>query len=141
MPDYRALAEFRYQLRRFLHVSEERVRAAGLEPQQQQLLLAVKGAPPDTCMTIAWLAERMSLRHHSVVGLADRLEAKGFLRRNKDPLDHRRVLIELTPRGESVLEDLTKFHEDELQHLAPDLIEALRGVLQSPAAARERRAG
>src|ERR1041385_5546584 len=85
--DYRALAEFRYQLRRFLRVSEEAARAAGLEPQQHQLLLAVKGVPAGQAPTIAWVAERLQLKHHSVVGLVDRLVRRQLIVRRRDPAD------------------------------------------------------
>jgi DNA-binding MarR family transcriptional regulator len=141
MPDYRALAEFRYRLRRFLHFSEERAIAAGLEPQQHQLLLAIKGLPQDDLPTIARLAERLQLQHHSVVGLADRLEANGFVRRHRDAADHRRVLLELTPAGESVIEKLSQVHEDELREMAPALIAALTAIVERAGSSRSARIG
>ncbi len=73
MTDYYALAEIRYQIRRFLHFSEEAAREAGLVPQQHQLLLALKGLPAGRKATISELAERLQLRHHSTVELIDRL--------------------------------------------------------------------
>jgi len=129
---YRALADFRYEIRRFLRVSEEAARAAGLEPQQHQLLLAVKGAPAGAAPTIAWLAERLQLRHHSVVGLADRLARHRLIRRRRDPADHRRALLELTPAGERTLHELSLLHQEELRSRAPGLVASMRALLRAP---------
>src|SRR5688572_18770634 len=94
--NYTALAEFRYEIRRFLRLSEEAARRAGLEPQQHQLLLALKGAEPGVVPTIAWLAERLQVQHHSAVGLVNRLVERRMVRRYRDPSDQRRALVSLT---------------------------------------------
>ena len=130
--EYRALADFRYEIRRFLRFSEDAARSAGLEPQQHQLLLAVKGAPPGALVSISWLAERLQLQHHSVVGLVDRLIRHRLVTRRRDPADHRRVLIDLRPRGEQVLHRLSLFHQDELRSRARKLIAAARAIMRSP---------
>src|SRR5579884_3345412 len=101
--DYRALAEFRYQIRRFMHFSEQMARSAGLEPQQHQLLLAIKGLPAGRQATIRELAERLQLQHHSTVELVDRLKDHGFVERQRDEADQRRVLVHLIPQGEEIL--------------------------------------
>jgi len=129
--EYRALAEFRYQIRRFLRFSEDAARSAGLEPQQHQLLLAVKGAPPEARVSISWLAERLQLQHHSVVGLIDRLIRHRLVTRRRDSADHRRVLIALTRRGEQLLHRLSLFHQDELRSRARRLIAAARAIMRS----------
>src|SRR5262245_39107370 len=131
--DYQALAEFRYEIRRFLRVSEEAARAAGIEPQQHQLLLAVKGAPADQPATIAYLTERMQLQHHSVVGLVDRLEARGLARRRRDPADQRRTLVGVTAAGETVLHDLSMTHREELRSRAGRLVAAMGAIVQGGA--------
>ena len=56
LSDYQALAEFRYQIRRFLHFSEQVVKRAGLERGQYQLMLAIKGMPPGVRPRIRELA-------------------------------------------------------------------------------------
>ena len=132
--NYTGLAEFRYEIRRFLRVSEEAARAAGLEPQQHQLLLALKGAPAGAAPTIAWLAERLQLQHHSVVGLVDRLVEREMVARRRDPGDHRRVLVELAAEGEAVLHRLSLFHQDELRSRARGLISALVSIVKTPIA-------
>jgi DNA-binding MarR family transcriptional regulator len=109
------LAEFRYQIRRFLHFSEQAARSAGLEPQQHQLLLAVKGLPPRGAATIQAIAERLQLRHHSTVELVDRLENRGLVRRRRNPKDRRQVFIDLTVRGEAILRQLSVHHITELR--------------------------
>ncbi len=123
--DYRALAEFRYQIRRFLRFSEDAARAAGLEPQQHQLLLAVKGLPEGKEPTIGELADRLQIRHHSVVELIDRLESRGLVRRQRSSEDRRKVRVELTPEGERILESLTVEHRNELEAAGPALLRAL----------------
>lgn len=128
--DYRALAEFRYQLRRFLHFSEEASRAAGLEPRQHQLLLALKGLPGGVEPAISELAERLQVKHHSAVELIDRLSERGFAHRRRDDADRRKVLIEITPAGERVLRDLSVQHRAELKTAGPALLAALKSLLK-----------
>lgn len=127
--DYRGLAEVRHEIRRFLHASELAARAEGLEPQQHQLLLALKGAATTEPATVAWIAERLQLRHHSVVGLLDRLQSRRFVRRHRDPIDHRRVQVTLTTKGETVLHRLSVIHQQEIRMRAPNLIGALTAVV------------
>ncbi len=111
--EYRALAEFRYQLRRFLSFSENAAKKAGVEPQQHQLMLAVKAKEPEPA-GIAYLAERLQLRHHSVVGLVDRLEHSGLVRRTHPASDRRVAQVELTAKGARMLHALSLHHREEL---------------------------
>ena len=129
--DYRALADFRHEIRRFLRVSEQAARGAGLEPQHHQLLLAIKGAPPGDPPTIAYLAERLQLRHHSIVGLVDRLEQRGLVHRRRDPADHRRALVSLTDAGEQILHALSVLHQDEIRSRAAGLIAAMMPIVRA----------
>lgn len=124
----RTLAEFRFEVRRFLQFSEEAAAEAGLPVQQHQLLLQVAGAPEGTPVTIAYLAERMGLRHHSTVELCDRCEDAGLLRRVSDTVDRRRVLLRLTARGERTLRGLAQAHARELHEMGPRLIAALQEI-------------
>jgi DNA-binding MarR family transcriptional regulator len=117
--DYRTLAQFRYLLRRFAAFSEEAAAGAGLTAQQHQALLAIKGFPGRARATVGELAERLGVRHHSAVGLVDRLAAGGLVRREVDPADRRQVLIRLTRRAEALLARLSLAHRDELRRLAP----------------------
>ena len=126
--EYRALAEFRYQIRRFLGFSEEQVRSAGLEPQQHQLLLAVKGLPKGATATIGELAERLQLKHHSMVELVNRLEALGYVARKAGRQDRRQVMVQLTNSGASILRKLSIAHHQELEVAGPRLSQALRSI-------------
>jgi DNA-binding MarR family transcriptional regulator len=126
--EYRTLAEFRYQIRRFLHFSEEQARAVGLEPQQHQLLLAVHGLPRTVTATVSELAERLQLKHHSVVELIDRLERRGYVTRNSSHKDRRQVLVHLTGAGSTVLRKLSLAHHMELETAAPALARVLRSL-------------
>lgn len=133
-PDFQAMAELRYQIRQFLRFSENAAHAAGIEPQQQQLLLAVKGLPARLKPTIGTLAERMQLQHHSAVGLIDRLVDRGLLVRLRATDDKRQVLIKLTRHGETCLNTLALHHLNELQSIGPRFVHALQGLLDRPAA-------
>lgn len=124
------LAEFRYQLRRFMQFSEQAAHQANLQPQQHQLLLQVAGAPEGTPVTIAYAADRLGLRHNSVVELVNRSAGEGLLVRHKDENDARCVLLELTSKGRRILSSLSEYHARELNELAPQLIRALRHVQQ-----------
>jgi DNA-binding MarR family transcriptional regulator len=135
---YRSLAEFRHQLRSFLHYSEEAARARGIEPQQHQLLLALKGLPEATPPTIAALAERLQLRHHSAVELIDRLERSGRVKRHTAQEDRREVRLKLTAKGERVLRALTMEHRAELTVTGPKLMRALRAAIR-PANGRKKK--
>jgi DNA-binding MarR family transcriptional regulator len=128
--DFRALAEWRYQIRRFLAFSEEAARSVGLEPQQHQLLLAVKGLPADLSPTIGVLAERLSLRHHTVVELVDRMVERLMLRRCRSAYDRRAVLVALRPKADRLLRRLSVMHQRQLRTAGPKLIEALQEVLR-----------
>jgi DNA-binding MarR family transcriptional regulator len=133
LPEYQALAEFRRNIRSFLHFSEQQVRVQGLEPQQHQLLLAIKGLPDGSSATIGELAERMLLKHHSMVELVDRLERHGYVRRSASLQDHRQVLVRLTPAGASVLRRLSLAHHQELETAGPALAKALQRLMRATA--------
>jgi DNA-binding MarR family transcriptional regulator len=131
LSDYQALAEFRYQIRRFLHFSEQVVKQAGLERGQYQLMLAIKGMPAGVRPRIRELANRMQIRHHSAVELVNRLEAGGFVHRARARDDRREVLLAMTAKGERVLAELALHHRDELRTAAPDLVTALRRIMHT----------
>jgi len=123
-----ALADFRYELRLFLHFSERAAISAGLQPQQHQLLLQVAGAPATTAVTIAYAAERLGLKHNSTVELVDRSEREDLLSRNVDEGDKRRAILCVTRKGRQVLARLSRDHARELNELAPRLAQALKDI-------------
>jgi DNA-binding MarR family transcriptional regulator len=127
--DYHSLAEFRHLIRRFVRFSEQAARAAGLEPKQHQLLLALKGLPTDVRPRIAELAERLQIQHHSAVELVNRLESAGFVRRQRAAEDRREVLLHVTSHGERVLQQLSLEHREELRSQGPALLESLQHLL------------
>jgi DNA-binding MarR family transcriptional regulator len=127
--DFQRLAEFRYRIRQFLHFSEEAARQTGIEPQQHQLMLAIKGLPPDLRPTITVLASRLCLRHHSTVELIDRLVERGAAVRRASEQDRREVLVELTSHGEELLRQLSILHWQELQTSGPALSDALHAAV------------
>ena len=136
--DYAALADFRYEIRRFLNFSEQAARAAGIEPQQHQALLAIKGRPAGFATTVGVLAERLQVRHHSAAELSRRLETRGWIRRSRSGPDRREVRLHLTPRAEKLLGKLSLAHQDELRGIEPRLARALSRAVARRAGTRSR---
>jgi DNA-binding MarR family transcriptional regulator len=130
LSQYRDLAEFRRQIRRFLYFSESTARAQKIEPQQHQLLLTIHGLPAEVKPTIRELASRMFIQHHSAVELVNRLEQRGAVTRTHGEEDRREVLIRLTAAGRTILRRLALAHRDELNNSGPELANALQLVLQ-----------
>jgi DNA-binding MarR family transcriptional regulator len=117
--DYRRLLQFRVDLRRFLHWSEEQAEKAGVTPAQHQLLLAIRGHGGTEGPTIGDVAGYLLLRHHSAVGLVDRAVKAGLIERREDPVDRRMVRLSLSPLGRRTLEQLSELHLEEIERLAP----------------------
>lgn len=134
--EYQALAEFRYRIRRFLRLSEEAAGRAGIEARQYQFLLALKGLIQQDRVTIGDLAERMQLRHHSVVGLINRLVERKLIERRRGDSDKRQVYIHLTNRGDDLLRKLALYHRGELAASGPALVSALQALMGAAASAR-----
>jgi DNA-binding MarR family transcriptional regulator len=129
---YRALAELRYRIRRFLAFSEAAARAAGIEPQQHQLLLVLKALRPGEPRTIALVAERLQIRHNSAVDLVTRSVQRGVVERRAGQSDRREVALRITPTGQRLLRRLSLAHRAELRSEAPSLIVALDSVVERP---------
>jgi DNA-binding MarR family transcriptional regulator len=113
--DYAALAAFRRALREFLAFSEAAARTSGLTAQQHQAILAIRGHKDGEPLTVGELAEHLTIRHHSAVELVDRLAKAGLVTRVSAEHDRRAVLVGLTPKSESILEELSAIHLDELK--------------------------
>jgi DNA-binding MarR family transcriptional regulator len=124
-----SLEEFRYQIRRFLDFSRRAARAAGLAPQQHQMLLVLAGSPRGRDLHIRLLAERLLLNHNTTVELVNRLERRGLARRVPHPPDRRQVGVRITARGRQLLARLTRHHLAELRTAGPQLVRALQAVI------------
>jgi len=127
--DYAALGELRFRIRRFLHFSEEAARREELEPQQHQMLLAIRALAGTGGPTIGDLAEHLLTRHHSAVGLVDRLEQRRLVMRVRGAEDRRQVRVHLTDEGERKLSRLSAIHREELRSTGPLLVNALQTLL------------
>ncbi|WP_338563023.1 MarR family winged helix-turn-helix transcriptional regulator [Erwinia sp. E_sp_B04_7] len=114
---YEALSEFRYQLRRFMHFSEEIAKSEGLSPLQYLLLLHIKGFPGRDWATVGEIAERLQIKQHGAVALLTRCEALNLVERRKSATDRRRVEVHLLDEGSRRLEKLASLHEAELRSL------------------------
>jgi len=129
--NYRAMAEFRHQIRRFVRFSESVAESAGVEPQQHLLMLSVRGLPAGMRPTIGTLADRLLLKHHSVVELVDRSERMGLVRRTADRSDRRQVLVELTAKGHRLLEGIFSRNRERLRAQSRELSAALTRITRA----------
>jgi DNA-binding MarR family transcriptional regulator len=135
--EFRAMAELRYRIRLFLKEGDAAARAAGLEPQQYLLLLAIRGLPPEMPGKIQTLADRLALKHHSAVELVDRLEQRGYVRRTRSREDRRQVLVSLLPRGEKILERVVQKRISELRASGRELVRAINALLDDRSSPRQ----
>jgi len=128
--DYRRLLQFRVDLRRFLHWSEEMAEKAGVTPAQHQLLLAIRGhnGAGNEGPTIGDVAAYLLLRHHSAVGLVDRAVKSGLIERREDPVDRRMVRLSLSALGSQTLKQLSELHLEEIKRLAPRIQAISQGL-------------
>src|SRR3546814_4235957 len=122
--DYRTLAAVRAELRGFAHFTERVVKAAGLTPQQHQVLVALRAAKEGE-LTVGQVAEALMLKPHSVSGLVDRLEASDLVERMPSEDDRRSVRLRLTGKARKLMASLSKTHRDELRRIRPLLISLL----------------
>jgi DNA-binding MarR family transcriptional regulator len=124
--DYEALAELRYLGRKFLRFSKDLLRAkAGLNPEQYEALLAMKASSSPNGLTISELSERLQVRHHSAVNIVDRLVESKLITREAGETDRRRRHVQLTAKGEKLIEDLASVHHKELRDRSEEMIQAL----------------
>jgi DNA-binding MarR family transcriptional regulator len=128
--EYRALAELRHRIRMFLREGDETALSEGLEPQQYQMLLAIRGLDEGELATVGTLAERLAIRHHSAVELIDRLERRGFVKRLREKEDRRQVRVLLLPRGEKALAVVVKARITELRASGSALVGAIQALLK-----------
>jgi len=131
--DYQTLAEFRYELRKFLHFSEVAAQKYDLTPQQYQAILVIEGFPGRNRVTVGELAEQLQIAAHSAVGLVDRLQSCGLIERHPSQEDRRQVFVQLTKRGRAKLEQLAGAHRRELQTVGPLLVALLKSVAETTA--------
>jgi len=127
--EYQMLASFRYHLRRFLQFSEEAAQAAGLTPRQYQALLAIKGSGQQERLTIGELAEQLQIVHHAAVELVDRLSAQNLVERQYGVEDRRKVFVQLSRTGSTILDKLSAAHRAELRRLSPGLLPLLENLI------------
>lgn len=137
--DYQALQAFRQEIRRFLHFSETAARAAGIEPQQHQLLLALRASPTRE-LRVGDVAARLLIKPHSAAELVNRTEAQGLAVRRPSELDRREVHVQLTERGDSILRELTVHHRRELLRAGPALVAVLEAIIAGGGVAEAREA-
>jgi DNA-binding MarR family transcriptional regulator len=138
--EYEMLAAFRYRLRQFLAFSEKAAAAVGITQQQYQALLAVRAHAGPGLLTISDLAAQMLIKHHSAVGMVNRLEELGMVRREPSTDDGRKVGIRLTANGQRVFDKLASSHRGELRRIGRDLGRFMNYFARATGQAEVRRA-
>jgi len=123
--DYELLHEFRHAIRKFLAFSEAAARAAGVDPQQHQLLLTLRARSRGHGVSVGEVADRLQIKHNSAVELIDRAERRGLVNRSVSEVDRRQVLVDVTEEGARVLSELSAAHLVEIRSVAPQLVEVL----------------
>lgn len=90
----------------------------------------------ETAMSAGELAEATGLSSAATTSLLDRLERRGFVQRERDTVDRRKVLVRMTPEGEQIVgglygplatdgsRGLAKFTDAELEKVLDFLGEA-----------------
>lgn len=136
LAEYRALATFRRELRKFLDFSSSAAQSAGVPSQQYQALLAIKGHLGDGAPSISELAAHLLVRQHTAVELTKRLEKSGLVRREPHPSDRRVVVLYLTDKAEAVLAALATTHLLELQQSSADFVRVLEQIQHRQPASR-----
>jgi DNA-binding MarR family transcriptional regulator len=128
--DYELLADFRKHLRDFLAFSDLHSGALGVTQQQYQALLALRAHEGEP-LSIRGLASLLLIKHHSAVGMVDRLEREGLVRREPSARDRRVVAVRLTPRGIKCVERLAEVHRAELRRVAPEFVRIMSSLAKS----------
>src|SRR5260370_33001407 len=130
--EYESLAEFRYQIRKFLRHMDKEVRAVGINPQQYQVLLAIKGLPAEKQRTVGAIAERLQGNHNSMVELLNRCEERELITRTRSDADRRRVELTITPRGDELLCSLARSARQELRSIGKNRVRSVKQLIQQP---------
>jgi DNA-binding MarR family transcriptional regulator len=126
LEDYHALAEFRYLLRKFLRFSKDVLsKAERVTPEQYEALLAIKAFTSSEGLTILQLSERLQVKHHSAVNIVDRLVERKLVTREAAKTDRRRRHVQMTAKGEKLIEELAAVHRKEIRTRSTEMIKAL----------------
>jgi DNA-binding MarR family transcriptional regulator len=128
--DYEALANFRYLLRKFLRFSKDFLKANGnLSAEQYEALLAIRAFTSIGGLTISQLSERLQVKHHSAVNIVDRLVERKLVTREAGETDRRRRHVQLTAKGEKLIEELAAVHRKEIRERSPEMMNALQRLM------------
>ena len=84
----------------------------GLAPSARQILAVVEGAGEPLEPSV--IAERVLITTASMTSVLDTLERRGLVRRMPHPDDRRKLLVDITPDAEAILDELLpSFHARE----------------------------
>lgn len=115
--------------KRFQELNREEFRPYDLSTPQYAILFhaTVEGVP------LSYICQEMVADNSNLTRLVDRLETRGLVRRAPDPRDRRVTLVQLTPEGKALIDELRPRHrayvERRMSQLTPDQLDALYGAM------------
>ena len=92
----------------------------------EYMAMAMLGDAPDWTMRMSELAENTSTSLSRLSHLVKRLESRGYVRREPDPVDGRFTNAILLPAGRSKMESAAPAHVAYIRHLVVDNLSAER---------------
>ncbi len=102
--------------RKLNRITKESITPYGLTTSQFFLLIALY---EENGILISKLAKKVALDKATLTGIIDRLERDGFVERRNDPEDRRAIRIYLTPKAESLREELLEiYHRNNAKFLS-----------------------
>ncbi|HET7174370.1 MAG TPA: MarR family transcriptional regulator [Gammaproteobacteria bacterium] len=119
--EYRLIASWRTALRQFFSASKVILKERGVTSMQYQTLLAIRTSEDPEGINMNGLAAYLGVRHNSAVGLINRLEGSGLVRRERSERDRRVAHLKLTPEGETCLKVLVEAHRQELLNIRSEM--------------------
>lgn len=131
-PDSPQIEAYRLFLKlhkRFQELNRDEFRPYELSTSQYSILFhaSVEGVP------LSKICEEMVADNSNLTRLVDRLEARGLVRRAPDPRDRRVTLVQLTPEGKALIDELRPRHrlyvEQRMSHLSPEELAALHSAM------------
>lgn len=101
------LQELAFCYQAFEAFSAAHIRSYGLTLSQFDIVATLGNTPG---MTPKELVEKTLITKGTLTGVVDRLAAKGYVRRIPDPRDGRGQIVQLTPEGEALFDDVFPAH-------------------------------
>ena len=121
------------RIARFIRVQDkaiaETLREFALRPDEFDVLATLRRAGPPHRLNPKHLRETMMITSATVTHRLDKLEERKLVRRSNDTADRRSVVVQLTPRGKTLIDSAIEAHVATLDRLVGHLSRADRKEL------------